>query len=135
MTYSKRSFDHNNLHLTAHTCNISTTGTCHCTALKRTSSIKYLGVVIDDKLDFQLHIEALTNRTRKLIFIFRNLRHVADIKLIKTVYYALCQSVFTYCITSWGGAAKSHLLKLERAQRAILKVSLFLPFRHPSYDL
>uniref|UniRef100_A0A2H1VLX7 SFRICE_006735 n=1 Tax=Spodoptera frugiperda TaxID=7108 RepID=A0A2H1VLX7_SPOFR len=40
-----------------------------------------------------------------------------------------------YAVTSWGGAAKSHLLKLERAQRAILKVSLFLPFRHPSYDL
>ena len=60
---------------------------------------------------------------------------MADFNIIKVVYYALCQSIFTYCILSWGGAAKSHLIKLEVAQRAILKVTTFRPYLFPSEDL
>lgn len=39
------------------------------------------------------------------------------------VHYALCQCLFIYCVTSWGGVAKSHLSQLERAQANILKVA------------
>lgn len=51
------------------------------------------------------------------------------------IYYALCQSILTYCITTWGGAAKSHLIHLERAQRAVLKVSCSLPFFFSTTEL
>ncbi|KAJ8722663.1 hypothetical protein PYW07_007549 [Mythimna separata] len=51
------------------------------------------------------------------------------------VYCALCQSILTYCITVWGGAAKTLLLPLERAQRAVLKVMTFKPFRYPTVQL
>lgn len=44
------------------------------------------------------------------------------------VYRALCQSVICYCISVWGGAVKTYLITLERAQRAILKVAFGLPF-------
>jgi hypothetical protein len=37
-----------------------------------------------------------------------------------------------YCITSWGGALKTNILPLERAQRAILKVANSLPFLNPT---
>lgn len=69
------------------------------------------------------------------MYLFKNLRNIADYKLIKQVYLALCQSVLTYCITSWGGAAKSTLLHLERAQRAVLKVATFRPFTFPTQQL
>lgn len=72
---------------------------------------------------------------RKLIYIFKNVRNIADFKLIRQVYLALCQSIITYCITSWSGAAKSILLHLERAQRAVLKVATFRPFRFPTHQL
>ncbi|XP_063837548.1 probable RNA-directed DNA polymerase from transposon BS isoform X1 [Ostrinia nubilalis] len=96
---------------------------CSCPTLSRTNTIKYLGVMIDDTLSFNPHITLLTTRIRKLMYIFRNLRRVANTDVIKMVYYALCQSLLTYCITSWGGAPKSSMLHLERAQRAILKIS------------
>lgn len=53
-----------------------------------------------------------------------NLRH-ADNEIIKMVYLVLCPSLITYCITGWGGAAKTNL-KLERTQ--ILKTEWGLPF-------
>ena len=51
------------------------------------------------------------------------------------VYYALAQSIIDYCITSWGGASKSHLIEVERAQRALLKVGAGLPYRTPTVEL
>lgn len=70
-----------------------------------------------------------------MIYIFKHLRHVADFNVLKTVYYSLCQSLIAYCISSWGGACKSNMIQLERAQRAILKVSSFKPFRFPTKEL
>lgn len=46
------------------------------------------------------------------------------------VYLALCQSIITYCISTWGGAAKTRFLKVEQAQRAVLKV---MSKRHAMY--
>ncbi|KAJ8708990.1 hypothetical protein PYW07_008816 [Mythimna separata] len=37
-----------------------------------------------------------------------------------------------YCICAWGGACKTLLIAVERAQRAVLKVLMFLPYRHPT---
>ncbi|CAG9125730.1 unnamed protein product [Plutella xylostella] len=45
------------------------------------------------------------------------------------------KSILTYCIEVWGGAAQTHLMRLERAQRALLKVAYFLPVLHPTAQL
>lgn len=108
---------------------------CGCPALERVTTVKYLGVTIDSNMTFQQHISLLSSRVRKLIYIFKLLRPVADMKVLKMTYKALCQSIITYCITSWGGAAVTNLITLERAQRAVLKVSAFKPFRYPTSDL
>lgn len=124
---------HNQFSIIAHVC--SSGLACSCSKLTITYSMKYLGVLIDNTLSFAQHIDLLSSRTRKMIFIFKNLRHIADYKIIKMVYIAFCQSILSYCITVWGGMPKTKILKLERAQRAVLKVSLFLPFRFPTNEL
>lgn len=121
------------LTITAHSC--SEGSVCTCPPLDRAESIKYLGITIDQTMSFKPHIDVLVTRLRKLIFVFKTLRHIADRKVLRVVYFALCQSIIDYCITSWGGAAKTHLINLERSQRAILKVSLGLPWRFPTTDL
>lgn len=92
-------------------------------------------MLLDGKLTWCSHITELAGKTRKLIYIFKKLRYITDYTILKTVYMALAQSIFSYCITSWGGALKTHLLKLERAQRALLKVIINKPFRYPTSNL
>ena len=121
--------------LISHICSNYHASSCMCSRLERTNKIKYLGIVIDSKLSFHDHINLLAARTRKLIYIFKNLRHIASKELIKSVYLALAQSQLSYCILAWGGITKTHLLKIERAQRAVLKVSLSLPFFHPTTEV
>lgn len=108
---------------------------CQCPTLAKSSTIKYLGIIIDDKLKWLPQINALSKRIRKLIYVFKALRLVADNNLLLQTYTALCQCVISYGINAWGGACKTHLIQIERAQRAILKVLLFLPFQHSTTTL
>lgn len=121
--------------LIAHSSVCPGTAACSCPKLARTPTVKYLGVTLDDNLNFSAHIDLLTARVRKLIFVFKTLRHVAEARIVKRVYLALCQSLLSYCVSAWGGAPKTTMLKLERAQRAVLKVSTFRTILFPTEDL
>lgn len=115
----------------AHRCSINTSkNTCSCNKIELVGTIKYLGLIIDSNLSFKYHIEVLSTRLRKLIFIFKNLRYVMNFISLKRVYFALVQSLLSYCVTSWGGASKTIIKQIEVSQRAILKVCGFFPFRH-----
>lgn len=117
--------------ITAHVCNNVNT-ICSCSHILRSSSTKYLGIQIDQNLNFKNHVNALTKRMRKLIYLFKSLRSVIELKLLKNIYLALCQSLVTYCITVWGGINVSTLLPLERVVRVILKVGANRPMRYPT---
>lgn len=133
MTFSIRSSGQpsDDFTIFSHTCPPGTRN-CNCPSLERVKCIKYLGVLIDNNLSFKPHIDLLTTRIRKLIFIFKSLRHILDSSKLKQIYFALCQSLLNYCISSWGGAHKTNLKSVEVAQRAILKVCTFRPFRYPT---
>lgn len=107
----------------------------HCSSISRTECIRYLGVEIDQHLSFKHHINCLSQRVRKLVFAMRLLRNSADIRTLKMVYVALCQSILSYCISVWGGASTTAMLGLERAQRSVLKVMLRKPYQYPTASL
>lgn len=121
----------NSFVIKAHTC-LDYAANCTCPCISTVPHVKYLGVYIDQHLNWKHHIKVLTARVRKLIFVFKSLRHVLDIDTIKMIYSALCVSILTYCNTSWSGAAKTTILSLERAQRAVIKVMTRKPFRYPT---
>lgn len=123
-----------NFEVKAHSC-MDSPHNCSCQNLTRVITTKYLGVIIDDCLNWRAHIASLTARVRKLIYIFKNLRQAADKDTLRMTYFALCQSLLSYCVTAWGGGAKTFLLEVERAQRAVLKVILKKPFRYPTTKL
>lgn len=125
----------NSLKIKAHSCTPSNSYNCNCTPIDRTDHIKYLGVIIDNHLKWKMQINSLVTRIRRLIYVFKKLRGAADFKCLITVYLALAQSVLGYCVTSWGGAQKTPMLRLERAQRAVLKVLSRKPIRYPTSDL
>ena len=120
-----------------HSCNFSSINmNCNCPIINRATHIKYLGVVVDQRLSWYLHLEHVINRIRKHAWIFKSLRHVVPNsdnrntqmpcnKLLNYVYISLVQSILIYCIPVWGGAAKTRFLDLERAQRALIKIMYF----------
>lgn len=120
---------HNNCNKTISSLN------CNCMKIKRVPSTKYLGLILDQRLSWHSHVAHVNGRIRKLVWLFKILRHVSTKALLSQIYIALAQSVMSYCICVWGGATKTKFLEVERGQRCILKVMYFRPFRFPTSDL
>lgn len=120
----------------AHTCSTSTSNTsCDCPKLDSTQTVKYLGILVDSHLKWKQQIDATVTRLRKLIYIFKKLRSVVDFDSLIKIYFSLAQSVLGYCLVVWGGTHKTTMLRVERGQRAILKVLAKKPIRYPTKAL
>lgn len=108
---------------------------CICPQIYKVPHTKYLGVILDERLSWHLHLELIIGRIRKLVWIFKKLRHVVTKKVLTQIYISLAQSVIVYCIPVWGGATKTKFLEIERAQRMLLKVMYFKRKRYPTAEL
>lgn len=75
--------------ITFHVCPDLDSAICDCKTLKAVSSVKYLGVFVDEKLDWHVQINSITTRVRRLIYIFKNLRNSADRTTLFMVYFGL----------------------------------------------
>lgn len=128
------------MNLRIHSC--QQPDTCDCPSIERVNQIKYLGVIVDEHLSWYPQLDQVISRVRKLLWIFRTLRHIVPVhtqtkrdksrNILNEIYLALVQSVLVYCIPIWGGAAKSRFIHLERAQRALIKVMYFKRIRFPT---
>lgn len=101
-----------------HTINITNVGD----DIKQTDCIKYLGVVIDQNIKWDNHIDYLTTKVRKLIYKFYQIREILSKKIMILVYKALAESLFRYGILVWGGLYSNALKKLNVIQNYILKI-------------
>lgn len=134
---TQRSLPQQNIKLQIHCCGLRTdkSDCSSCEFIGQVKSTRYLGLEIDECLTFKYHIKKLSGRVRKIIYIMKSLRHACDKNTLLMVFNSLCQSIISFGILAWGGAAKGAMIELERAQRAVLKVMLNKPFRYPTDDL
>jgi hypothetical protein len=123
-----------NFSIRIHSCD-NNNQTCSCSVIDKVETTRYLGIILDQRLTWHHHTESLMSRMRKLIWVFKNLRHVATKAMLKQIYISLAESILTYCIPVWGGATKTKFLELERAQRSLLKVIHTKPYRFPTTQL
>lgn len=111
---------------------VEATGGCDCGGIERVQNLKYLGVFIDEKLNWKKHLEYTTKKVRRLIYKFYELRNVLPTNVCKMVYYSLVESILDYGIIVWGGACKTVLSSLNVAQKYIIKIMMFKNKRYPS---
>ena len=101
---------------------------CNGKKLERCSFYKYLGVHLDENLNWKKHVKYLCTKLSKLARIFSKLRHCCSLELLKVIYHAMFHSHLQYCNTIWGNAAERILQPLERLQDKIIKIMCFVPF-------
>uniref|UniRef100_A0A1B6LGF7 Reverse transcriptase domain-containing protein n=1 Tax=Graphocephala atropunctata TaxID=36148 RepID=A0A1B6LGF7_9HEMI len=114
------------------TCNLYL---CDCQALEKVNSIKYLGVIFDEKLTFQQHITNLHKMLRLSIRTFYFLRNFCSTSLLRSLYFALINSRLQYGIVCWGGTYKYLLEKLRITQNYFLRIILKKNKRESSFPL
>lgn len=90
--------------------------------LNRVRETKYLGIIFDENVKWNKHIEYLISKTKYLIFIFSKITTFMDINTLKIIYYAFFHSLISYGIIAWGGAYTNKLQLLQTVQTRILKI-------------
>lgn len=81
--------------------------------VKRVSSAKYLGVMLDENLDWQPHVNYIVTKLKQGSGFIRKLSHLISAKNLTTLYYSFIQSHVQYCITSWGSPNTKGLIQLD----------------------
>ena len=88
--------------------------------LDNNDTMKILGVILDDKLTFEQHIDAIASTISRQVGLLRkSLRTFNSIAIAKKCFYSFLLPSFEYCSPVWGSAADIHLKKLERLVRQI----------------
>ena len=86
-------------------------------------SVKYLGVIIDNKLIWKTHIEHICSKMAKGSWALTRLKKYVSKQTLIKIYYSMIYSHLRYCITTWGSASKS-----VRAELLSCILRLVLPF-------
>ena len=96
------------------------------TVLEWVSSIRYLGIVIDDKLNFSLQASEVYKKVCKMHGVFYSLSSLMPQKTLVTVYHSLVYPIITQNIIIWGGISATNLnsikIMLNNIMRCILNV-------------
>lgn len=64
--------------------------------LKRVENAKYLDIIIDQKIRWDVHINSTVNKTRYLMYIFSRLKRLISYDSLIILYYELFRSVVDY---------------------------------------
>ena len=89
--------------------------------LKRVSSVKYLGVMLDENVTWENQIEHLSTKLSRSAGIFSKLRYYLDIKTLIEMYHALFNSRLQYAILCWGSASRTNLHRLQVLQNRAIR--------------
>ena len=98
-------------------------GTIYC--LERKDHIKYLGVLIDEKLSWKYHIAYICSRLARNIGIFYKLRHYMTLARLKQLYYSLIYPYISYAILACGSTYKTQIKKVQIKQNTVIRVIFF----------
>ena len=91
----------------------------------RVEYTKFLGVIVDSKLNWEKHINYISMKLSKTFGVLSRIRRKLTPSSFISLYYCLIYSNLNYCIIVWGTASKSLINKLfilqKRAVRLIVK--------------
>jgi hypothetical protein len=93
------------------------------------SSVKYLGIYIDEQLNWKAHIEKLTTKLNKQLGILKYARARLNRNALRTIYLSLAHSILLYGLELWGTALPTILYPVKMAQNRLLRTITFSHFR------
>ena len=95
----------------------------------RSESIKFLGIIIDDRLCWKQHYESVKSKLYYSISIMRKLKEYLPTYILKLIYFSLFHSHIIYCTHIWGNTSKYIMQTLIVAQNKIMRQIYRLNYR------
>ena len=90
--------------------------------LQRVQSTKFLGVVIDERMSWEPHIENLSAKLNSCIVTIKRMKSSIPKTEYDKLYNALFLPHISYCISCWGGVAAHKLNKIFAVQKRCVRL-------------
>ena len=90
--------------------------------IQKSLSTKYLGVILDENLDWKPHIKCLRTKLSQAVGILAKLRHYLNRKNLVVMYYFFFYSHIIYGILGWCSATDTVLEPIQVLQNKVLRI-------------
>ena len=101
----------------------------------KTESIKYLGVILDQEVNWKKHILNLKSKLNNVLRYFYFLNPICNKKILKMLYFSLVHSRINYRLSCWGGTYDTNLKPIYIQQKMFLRIISKKGRMEPSYPL
>ena len=85
--------------------------------LTRKSDVKFLGIHIDQHLEWGVHINCVKTKIARSTYVLKRIRKQIYTIDAKNLYYTMIYPYLSYAVEVWGAAKKSLLNSIEVAQK------------------
>ena len=102
--------------------------------IEQKESLRYLGVLIDEKLLFEDHINSVVRKLRRKSGIISKIRHYYPRKVIKLYFSAHISLMIEYGILFYGCTTYSKLDRILKIQKNIVRMIFFSNFKESTYE-
>ena len=99
-------------------------------AIQRVTKAKFLGVIVDQHLNWKDHISMTSHKISKSYGIISHIRNTLDIISKKLIYYSLIHPHLTYCINVWSSTCRTNLKTICTAKKRSVR-TLFATAQQP----
>ena len=116
---SKLSINTSKTHIVEFPCHSSNRFAVTGQEIETIESSKYLGLIIDQTLEFEAHLKGITNAVIAKLSTLRYFSKVFDRKWLIRIYNTYIRPVVQYGVLNYGTTSKTKIMKIEKYQRLI----------------
>jgi hypothetical protein len=90
--------------------------------IERKTYVKFLGLVLDDKLNWHEHVNGLCTKLSHDIAMLKVAKYCFTKSCLNTLYYAFFYSHITYALPMWCSAGTTVLDSIRKLQKRVIKI-------------
>ena len=103
--------------------------------LKEVDHAKYLGALIDNKLNWSYQINAVNLKLSKGLGLLAKIRHYVPNNTVRSLYYSFINPYIDYNLLNWGMAAPTNLNSVNQKIKKAIRIISFKESDHPTDPL
>ena len=107
--------------------------TVNSSSIKRVQSTKFLGVIIDQHVNWKEHINLIKSKVSKNLGVMYKAKDFLNQNCLKKLYFSFIHAYINYCNIAWASNFKTYLKKLytiqKKASRIIMNKHIYAEAR------
>ena len=105
------------------------------TTLYESNKIRYIGIIMDDRLTWKHHITELSKKLSRSIGIIYKMKTLCPQHVLLSIYFSLVHSHLSYGACVWGTAKDMYLNKIRNLQKKVIRTISYAGYKDHSGPL